>query len=178
MSNIKTLNTNETMAFINGVVEQCFKKAEDGSVEYYPHLRETAIRLYTIQMYGGIPYDGETDVMGIAYGDTYREVEQDNCINYSQLLDIESSIDAQIEWTKQKLLKQSEVRIAECLAVIAAKKTPFEEIDKALSEVVTKLGEKFDSVDWDELAENVKGLKLDPEVFVKELMDKKYPVGE
>lgn len=33
-------------------------------------------------------------------------------------------------------------------------------------------------MDWDELAENVKGLKLDPEVFVKELMDKKYPVGE
>ena len=82
------------------------------------------------------------------------------------------------ERIRQKLLKQSEVRIAECLAVIAAKKTPFEEIDKALSEVVTKLGEKFDSVDWDELAENVKGLKLDPEVFVKELMDKKYPVGE
>ena len=112
-------------------------KAVDGSVEFYPHLREIAIRLYTIQMYGGIPYDGETDVMEIAYGDTYREVEQDNCINYSQLLDIESSIDAQIEWTKQKLLKQSEVRIAECLAVIAAKMTPFEDIDKALSEVVT-----------------------------------------
>ena len=42
--------------------------------------------------------------------------------------------------------------------------------------MVNQFGEKFESVDWTELADNVKELKLDPEAFVNKLMDKKYPV--
>lgn len=178
MSESKILTTNEVMEFVNGVVSQCFKKNEDGSVEYVPHLKEVAERLYTIQIYGGVEYDGKTDIMEVAYGETYNEVARKGCINFSQMSDIEDIIDEQIEWNKQKLLRQSEVKIAECLSVIAAKKVPFEAVDKALSSVINQLGDKFDSVDWAELAEDVKGLKLDPEAFVKELMDKKYPVDK
>ena len=176
MSKVKTLNTNEAVDFVNKVVEQCFREGEEGVIEYYPHLFDVTMRLYEMQMYGGIEYDGETDIMEFAYGDAYDDFVRSGVINTAQLEHLAVAIHEQIEWNKQKLMKQNEARIVELLVSIAAKKTPLEEIDKALAEVVNQFGEKFESVDWAELADNVKELKLDPEAFVNKLMDKKYPV--
>lgn len=176
MSKVKTLNTNEAVDFVNKVVEQCFREGEEGVIEYYPHLFDVTMRLYEMQMYGGIEYDGETDIMEFAYGDAYDDFVRSGVINTAQLEHLAVAIHEQIEWNKQKLMKQNEARIVELLVSIAAKKTPLEEIDKALAEVVNQFGEKFESVDWAGLADNVKELKLDPEAFVNKLMDKKYPI--
>lgn len=176
MSKVKTLNTSEAVDFVNKVVEQCFREGEEGTIEYYPHLFDVTMRLYEMQMYGGIEYDGETDIMEFAYGDAYDDFVRSGVINTEQLEHLAVAIHEQIEWNKQKIMKQNEARIVELLASIAVKKTPLEEIDKALADVVNQFGEKFESVDWAELADNVKELKLDPEAFVNKLMDKKYPV--
>ena len=176
MSKVKTLNTSEAVDFVNKVVEQCFREGEEGVIEYYPHLFDVTMRLYEMQMYGGIEYDGETDIMEFAYGDAYDDFVCSGVMNTAQLEYLAVAIHEQIEWNKQKILKRNEARVVELLASIAAKKTPLEEIDKALADVVNQFGEKFESVDWAELADNVKELKLDPEAFVNKLMDKKYPV--
>lgn len=176
MSKVKTLNTSEAVDFVNKVVEQCFREGEEGVIEYYPHLFDVTMRLYEMQMYGGIEYDGEADIMEFAYGDAYDDFVRSGVINTAQLEHLVVAIHEQIEWNKQKILRRNETRIVELLASIAAKKTPLEEIDKALADVVNQFGEKFESVDWAELADNVKELKLDPEAFVNKLMDKKYPV--
>lgn len=176
MSKVKTLNTSEAVDFVNKVVEQCFREGEEGVIEYYPHLFDVTMRLYEMQMYGGIEYDGETDIMEFAYGDAYDDFVRSGVTNTAQLEHLAVAIHEQIEWNKQKILKRNEARVVELLAPIAAKKTPLEEIDRALADVVNQFGEKFESVDWAELADNVKELKLDPEAFVNKLMDKKYPV--
>ncbi|MGN1341582.1 MAG: hypothetical protein ACI4WS_14945 [Oscillospiraceae bacterium] len=174
MRRIKTLNTAEAIEFINGVVEQCFRKSEDGEVDYIPYLRDTAIRLFTIQMYGEQSYSEGEDIMLFAYGDTFDDAMQ--VANQQQRDALICAIDNKIEWIKAKLLAQNDRIIAEGVLAIAGKETPFAGVDKALTEFVEGIGAKFESVDWLELADGVKNAKLDPAEFARALVEKKYPV--
>lgn len=108
MSKVKTLNTSEAVDFVNKVVEQCFREGEEGVIEYYPHLFDVTMRLYEMQMYGGIEYDGEADIMEFAYGDAYDDFVRSGVINTAQLEHLVVAIHEQIEWNKQKILKRNE----------------------------------------------------------------------
>lgn len=174
MRRIKTLNTAEAIEFINGVVEQCFHKSDDGEIDYIPYLRDATIRLFTIQMYGEQKYSEGEDVMLFAYGDAFDDAMQ--VANQQQRDALICAIDNKIEWIKSKLLAQNRKVIAEGVMAIAGKEPPFAGIDKALTKFVEGIGAKFESVDWLELADDVKNAKLDPAEFAKALVDKKYPV--
>ncbi len=176
MSRTKTLNSAEAIEFINSVVEQSFRTDENGEIDYIPYLKDTAIRLYTIKMYGGIEYDEAEDIMLFAYGDTYDDIYP--LVNRKQWEQLVKAIDERIEWVKAKILSADMRSIAESAAVIAKKDVPLSGIDKALTEFAQELGGKFKDVDWKELAEDVKSARLDPAEFAKVLVDKKYPAGE
>lgn len=128
------LSLNESISMVEEVVSSVFKVNDDGSIVYMPHLYDYALRLAVAKYYGGYEMTGDNDVDYEVAMDI--DTSAINTMDANQYKGIINAINEMIEFKKSQMHKNNIMIVSQ-----------FDEVATALTALISKISDKFSSLD-------------------------------